>query len=96
MISCFIYGSKNRFLLKLKTYSCIIVNKNKFFAAMMHSGTAMRQVENFMSVMEIPGLHSSCMKARELELSSHINNVAKETCMNALQEEVELTNSTRR
>ena len=93
----FIYGilKNNRFLLKLKIYSLIIV-KTIFIAAILHSGSAMRQVENFMSVMEIPGFHSSCMKARELELSSNIKDVAKDTCMDALQEEVELTNSTLR
>ena len=46
-----------------------------------------------MSVMEIPGLHYSSMKNRENELAININDVAKETCTEALMEEVQLINN---
>ena len=63
---------------------------------MLHSGSGTRQIQNFMSVMEIPGLHSKSMKNRENEVASHINDVAVETCTEALMEEVQLINSNNR
>jgi len=55
---------------------------------MLHSGTGARQIESFMSVMKIPGLHSSSIKERENEVAHLIDDVAKETCTEALLEEV--------
>jgi len=40
--------------------------------------------------MEIPDLHSSSMNERENEVAHHIDDVAKETCKEALLEEVQL------
>ena len=40
--------------------------------------------------MKIPDLHSSSMKERENEVAHHIDGVAKETCTEALLEEVQL------
>lgn len=61
----------------------------------MHSGTAFRQVNNLMAAMEVPGLDPKTMKLRESEVSEHINEVAKKSCTEALNQEAEIINSQR-
>jgi hypothetical protein len=60
------------------------------FTGMMHSGSGHTQVENFMSALEIEGLHHTSMKKRELEVEPHIENVCRRSCSDAIHEEIEL------
>lgn len=55
---------------------------------MLHSGIAFNQMSNFMSTLEIQGLHHKSMKKRECEVSRHIQSVAEDSCSQALEAEV--------
>ena len=55
---------------------------------MMHSGIAFNQMSNFMSTLEIQGLHHKSMKKRTNEVSPHIDSVAQGSCSQAIEEEV--------
>ncbi|XP_062576921.1 uncharacterized protein LOC134267321 isoform X2 [Saccostrea cucullata] len=56
---------------------------------MLHSGSGHTQVTNFMSSIEIEGMHHRTMKARECEVEPHIQSVAQQSCSEALLEEIQ-------
>ena len=58
------------------------------FSAMLHSGLGHRQITSFMAAIEIEGLHHKSMKRREKEVEPHVLSVAKESCSDALANEV--------
>ena len=60
------------------------------FSGMLHSGIGHRQIESFMSVLEIPVLAPSTMKRREKEIASYVETMAVESCAKALREEVSM------
>lgn len=59
------------------------------FTGVLHSGSGHTQITNFMSALEIEGMHHCTMKSRETEVEPHIHSVAKQSCSNALTEEKE-------
>jgi len=60
------------------------------FSGMLHSGSGHTQVENFMSALEVQGLHHVSMKKRELEVESHVEMITRRSCADAVNEEIEL------
>lgn len=54
---------------------------------MLHSGSGATQITNFMSSLEIEGMHHTTMKLREYEVEPHISGVARQSCHDALAEE---------
>ena len=45
-------------------------------------------MNGLMSAMEVKGLHHTSMMKRREEIDPHIQNVARESCLEALREEV--------
>lgn len=66
-----------------------------YFTGMIHSGTGHTQITNFMSTLEIKGLHHTTMKLRELEVESHVFDVAQQSCHDAIHAEIECQNIVR-
>lgn len=67
-----------------------------YYTGMLHSGSGHTQVTNFMSSIEIEGMHHRTMKARECEVEPHIQSVAQQSCSEALLEEIQGNVSARR
>lgn len=57
---------------------------------MYHSGSGHTQITNFMSAIEVEGLHHKTMKKREKEVEHQISQVASQSCRDALTEEIQL------
>lgn len=46
---------------------------------MLHSGSGATQITNFMSSLEIEGMHHTTTKLRENEVERHISGVARQS-----------------
>lgn len=57
---------------------------------MLHSGSGHRQIQNFLSTLEIPTISFKSLKHRELEVGHHVSKVAEQSCKDAIQLEKEL------
>ena len=57
---------------------------------MVNSGLGEMGVNSLLSALNIPGIHHRSLKKREQEVGEQINNLARESCAEALQEEHDL------
>lgn len=54
---------------------------------MIHSGTGVMQMENYMSTIEVESLSRKAMSRRQGEVRSAVRTVAESSCAAALDEE---------
>ncbi|XP_056004761.1 uncharacterized protein LOC125659810 isoform X2 [Ostrea edulis] len=63
----------------------------KLAAAMVHSGLGERQVNSFLSSLNIPAVSHKTISRRQTEMGTVVQSVARESTEMALMEEIELT-----
>ncbi|XP_070538473.1 uncharacterized protein [Ptychodera flava] len=63
----------------------------KLGAAMLHAGIGERQINKFLTVLNMKAIHHKSLKKSEREVGKAIENVAKESVRRALFEEKEVT-----
>ena len=70
----------------------VIINYTVYcVSAMYHTGMGGTHVNNFLAALDIPGIHHKTLKKREEEVAKYIRDVAKDTCEEALEQEISMT-----
>ena len=62
-------------------WNCLIMQfLSSILLGILHTGLGMTSVTALLSCMNIPGISSTSLKAREREVGVKVEKVAKETC----------------
>ncbi|VDI69646.1 myosin V [Mytilus galloprovincialis] len=76
------YGTKGPAIFDINTKAAI---------GMIEAGIGPRQLNKFVTALGIPGATAKTLKKREREIQKPLSEIAKTSCVNALQEEIEKT-----
>ncbi|CAC5420050.1 unnamed protein product [Mytilus coruscus] len=76
------YGTKGPAIFDINTKAAI---------GMIEAGIGPRQLNKFVTALGIPGATAKTLKKREREIQKPLSEIAKTSCVNAIQEEIEKT-----
>ena len=86
-----IENSDNRWMVVAYIGSFVILLFYFIFSGMYHAGMGPTHVQGFLSALEVPSPSAAVLKRREREMLSSIQNVAQQTCNEAIAEEKRLS-----